>query len=32
MSKNFSFYMAARSFQGFGVSPAGVVGMAIINE
>lgn len=32
VSGNFSTYMAARSFQGFGVSPAGTVGMAIINE
>src|SRR5947207_11130606 len=28
VSKNYGAYMAARSFQGFGVSPAGAVGMA----
>ena len=32
ISKNYAAYMTARAFQGFGVSPAGTVGMAIINE
>jgi MFS family permease len=32
VTKNYSAYMAARAFQGFGVSPAGTVGMAIIGE
>lgn len=32
VSKNYGTYMAARCFQGFGVSPAGTVGMAIIGE
>ena len=32
VTKNYSTYMAARAFQGFGVSPAGTVGMAIISE
>ena len=31
-SKTYSNYMVARAFQGFGVSPGGTVGMAIINE
>lgn len=29
---SYSGYMAARFFQGFGVSPAATVGLAIINE
>ncbi|KAJ5121459.1 uncharacterized protein N7515_009420 [Penicillium bovifimosum] len=29
---NYSSYMAARFFQGFGVSPASTVGMAIVND
>jgi MFS family permease len=32
VSPTYSIYMASRFFQGFGVSPGGVVGMAIINE
>ncbi|KAI5362814.1 Putative major facilitator superfamily, MFS transporter superfamily [Septoria linicola] len=32
MSKDFPGYMAARFFQGFGVSPAATVGLAIIND
>jgi MFS family permease len=32
VTKNYSAYMAARAFQGFGISPAGTVGMAIIGE
>ncbi len=31
-SKTYSTYMLSRAFQGFGVSPGGTVGMAIINE
>ncbi|OGE53086.1 hypothetical protein PENARI_c008G10144 [Penicillium arizonense] len=29
---NYSGYMAARFFQGFGVSPASTVGMAVVND
>ena len=32
VAKTYSGYMAARFFQGFGVSPASTVGMAIIND
>lgn len=32
LAPNFSGYMAARFFQGFGVSPASNVGLAIIND
>lgn len=32
VSKSYAAYMTARAFQGFGVSPAGAVGMAIIGE
>lgn len=31
-AKSYDGYMAARFFQGFGVSPAATVGLAIINE
>ena len=31
-ASSYSGYMAARFFQGFGVSPAATVGLAIINE
>ncbi|KAI9795401.1 MAG: hypothetical protein M1833_007189 [Piccolia ochrophora] len=31
-AKSFGGYMAARFFQGFGVSPAATVGLAIIND
>ncbi|KAI9809782.1 MAG: hypothetical protein M1825_000215 [Sarcosagium campestre] len=31
-AKNYGGYMAARFFQGFGVSPAATVGLAIIND
>ncbi|KAJ5563416.1 hypothetical protein N7535_008580 [Penicillium sp. DV-2018c] len=31
-SDKYSSYMAARFFQGFGVSPASTVGMAIVND
>lgn len=31
-AKNYGGYMAARFFQGFGVSPAATVGLAAINE
>lgn len=32
VTKNSGAYLAVRAFQGFGVSPAGTVGMAIISE
>ncbi|KAI9829163.1 MAG: hypothetical protein M1832_000186 [Thelocarpon impressellum] len=32
VAKNYGGYMAARFFQGFGVSPAATVGLAIIND
>lgn len=32
LAPNYSGYMAARFFQGFGVSPAATVGMAIVTE
>lgn len=32
VSKSYSGYMAARFFQGFGVSPAATVGLMIIND
>jgi MFS family permease len=32
IAKNYNAYMAARVFQGFGVSPAGTVGLAVIGE
>ena len=32
ITKDYSTYMAARVFQGLGVSPTGTVGMAIIGE
>lgn len=32
VAKDYNTYMVARAFQGFGVSPAGTVGMAIIGE
>lgn len=32
LADNYSGYMAARFFQGFGVSPAAVVGLAIITD
>jgi MFS family permease len=31
-SKTYATYMLSRAFQGFGASPGGTVGMAIINE
>ncbi len=31
-SRTYPLYITARCFQGFGVSPGGTVGMAIINE
>lgn len=32
MAPNYGGYMAARFFQGFGVSPAATVGLAILND
>jgi MFS family permease len=32
VSETYATYMTARLFQGFGVSPGGTVGMAIIGE
>ncbi|MCJ1470298.1 hypothetical protein MMC07_008943 [Pseudocyphellaria aurata] len=32
VAKNYSGYMAARFFQGFGVSPGATVGMACVND
>ncbi|KAJ5653260.1 Major facilitator superfamily domaingeneral substrate transporter [Penicillium lividum] len=32
VADNYSGYMAARFFQGFGVSPASTVGMAVVND
>lgn len=32
VAPNYAGYMAARFFQGFGVSPAATVGMAVIND
>lgn len=32
MAPNYEGYMAARFFQGFGVSPAATVGLAVIND
>ncbi|KAF4152129.1 hypothetical protein CNMCM6069_002551 [Aspergillus lentulus] len=32
VADNYSGYMAARFFQGFGVSPAATVGMAVVND
>ncbi|KAI5804177.1 major facilitator superfamily domain-containing protein [Peziza echinospora] len=32
VAPNYANYMAARFFQGFGVSPAATVGMAIVND
>lgn len=32
LAPDYANYMAARFFQGFGVSPAATVGMAIVNE
>ena len=31
-SGNYPLYLTARFFQGFGASPGGTVGMAIVNE
>lgn len=32
VAPNYGGYMAARFFQGFGVSPAATVGMAVVND